>query len=122
MSADGDRRHSIKLELEPGEYLWCACGRSANDPFCDGSHAGTGVRPVRFTVTERTRVGYCACKATKTPPRCDHSHRLLGVGGQVQGQGQGPGAGGHAAPVECGDASPLSRPGSQRPEADGNGH
>ncbi|MGB5599434.1 MAG: CDGSH iron-sulfur domain-containing protein, partial [Thiothrix litoralis] len=27
------------VELEAGtSYWWCTCGRSANQPFCDGSH------------------------------------------------------------------------------------
>ena len=26
-------------DLEAGkDYFWCACGNSANQPFCDGSH------------------------------------------------------------------------------------
>ena len=27
------------VDLEAGtEYWWCACGRSKNQPFCDGTH------------------------------------------------------------------------------------
>ncbi len=70
-------RRSIKLELDPGVYYWCQCGRSADQPFCDGSHAGTGFTPVEFTVDEKRLVSYCACKRTLTPPRCDGSHRQL---------------------------------------------
>ena len=33
------------LTLEPGTYYWCACGASANQPFCDGSHKGSGLAP-----------------------------------------------------------------------------
>ena len=34
-------RKPIKTELSAGkEYYWCACGRSASQPFCDGSHRG----------------------------------------------------------------------------------
>ncbi|MBU2826429.1 CDGSH iron-sulfur domain-containing protein, partial [Acidithiobacillus ferrooxidans] len=33
------------MSLEPGSHYFCACGRSANLPFCDGTHQGSGVEP-----------------------------------------------------------------------------
>ena len=37
------------VELEAGKtYFWCVCGRSKSQPFCDGSHAGTGLTPKKF--------------------------------------------------------------------------
>jgi CDGSH iron-sulfur domain-containing protein 3 len=65
------------MELEPGEYWWCACGRSKNQPFCDGSHQGTGIVPVRMSITEKSQVFLCGCKYTATPPFCDGAHDLL---------------------------------------------
>jgi CDGSH-type Zn-finger protein len=65
------------LELEPGEYFWCACGRSSNQPFCDGSHEGTGISPRSFRLEEKKRVALCQCKHTADPPMCDGSHRSL---------------------------------------------
>ncbi|MDX8401921.1 MAG: CDGSH iron-sulfur domain-containing protein [Mariprofundaceae bacterium] len=65
------------MELEPGEYWWCACGRSKDGVFCDGSHEGTGITPQSFTVTERQSVALCQCKQTKNPPFCDGSHAEL---------------------------------------------
>jgi CDGSH-type Zn-finger protein len=56
------------------EYWWCACGRSAKQPFCDGSHAGTPFTPLQWTAPETRRVAFCACKRTSTPPLCDGSH------------------------------------------------
>ncbi len=63
--------------LEPGTYYWCACGRSKDQPFCDGSHQGTGIEPVSFEITETRQVALCQCKRTATPPFCDGSHKNL---------------------------------------------
>jgi CDGSH-type Zn-finger protein len=65
------------LELEPGTYYWCACGRSKEQPFCDGSHKGTGISPVAFEITEKRQVALCQCKRTATPPYCDGTHKKL---------------------------------------------
>ncbi|MFP5452079.1 MAG: glutamate synthase-related protein [Thermoleophilia bacterium] len=56
------------------EYHWCACGRSARQPLCDGSHAGSGFTPVPFTPDATGEAFLCACKRTGTPPYCDGSH------------------------------------------------
>ena len=29
-------------------YFWCACGKSSNQPFCDGSHKNTNFSPVKL--------------------------------------------------------------------------
>ncbi len=65
------------LELEAGEYWWCACGRSSNQPFCDGSHQETDITPVKFTLTEKTKVWLCGCKRTSDKPFCDGTHKSL---------------------------------------------
>jgi CDGSH-type Zn-finger protein len=72
-----ERRPAV-LELDPGTYWWCACGRSASQPFCDGSHKGTGFTPQKFEITERERVALCQCKHSKNTPYCDGSHRDVG--------------------------------------------
>jgi len=63
------------VEVEAGEtYYWCACGRSKNQPYCDGSHQGTDFQPVAFTA-EKTETAYlCGCKKTGNQPFCDGSH------------------------------------------------
>ena len=71
-----DNRPKV-LDLEPGSYFWCACGRSANQPWCDGSHRGTEFTPVKLEVAERSRVALCMCKHTGDRPRCDGSHSRL---------------------------------------------
>lgn len=65
------------LELEPGTYYWCACGRSANQPFCDGSHEGTKFTPKVLEITEKQTVALCQCKRSNNAPFCDGSHAAL---------------------------------------------
>lgn len=63
------------VEVESGKsYFWCACGLSAKQPFCDGSHAGSGFTPVKFDATVSKKVFFCGCKATDNPPLCDGTH------------------------------------------------
>jgi len=59
------------------KYFWCACGRSKRQPFCDGSHAGTGISPVPYDAKEGTQLWFCGCKQTKSRPFCDGSHNKL---------------------------------------------
>jgi len=59
-------------------YFWCACGRSATQPFCDGSHRGTGFSPIKFVAgPEDDELLFCGCKNTRTPPFCDGAHTNL---------------------------------------------
>lgn len=71
------QKNPYPVELEPGEYWWCACGRSKTQPFCDGSHEGTGISPVQTVVSEKSTLYLCGCKYTATPPFCDGSHDLI---------------------------------------------
>ena len=65
------------VNLEPGTYFWCNCGRSSNQPFCDGSHKGKGFTPVSFTMEEKKDVWLCQCKRSKNKPFCDGTHKEL---------------------------------------------
>lgn len=66
----------IAIEAEAGKtYFWCACGLSANQPFCDGSHKTTAVTPLAWTAPESKTVWMCACKKTGNAPLCDGSHK-----------------------------------------------
>ncbi len=69
---------AIIIELEKGKnYLWCACGKSKCQPFCDGSHHGSKFKPVLFEAKRNGKVKLCNCKITKNPPFCDNSHEAL---------------------------------------------
>lgn len=59
------------------KYFWCACGRSAKQPFCDGSHAGTGIAPVMFAAEKDEQLFFCGCKSTGKKPFCDGTHDSL---------------------------------------------
>jgi len=62
------------LRLEPGTYYWCACGKSKNQPFCDGSHEGSAFTPKEVVITQARNVALCQCKQTRNPPFCDGTH------------------------------------------------
>ena len=72
------------LNTEEGTYIWCGCGLSKTQPFCDNSHKGTeyhgqpGVA-MRVDVEEEEagKLEWCGCKHTKTPPFCDGTHTKL---------------------------------------------
>jgi quercetin dioxygenase-like cupin family protein/CDGSH-type Zn-finger protein len=67
------------VSLEEGRtYFWCGCGRSAKQPFCDGSHKGSTFQPLKFTSgAGAEEVLLCCCKHTRTPPFCDGAHTNL---------------------------------------------
>jgi CDGSH-type Zn-finger protein len=67
----------LALEVEAGTYWWCSCGRSTNQPFCDGAHKGSGLSPVKHEVPEKATVRWCMCKHTAKAPCCDGSHRAV---------------------------------------------
>ena len=67
-----------KEQLKSGQtYAWCACGMSVSQPWCDGSHKGTGFSPTIFKVGESKIASMCMCKQTKNLPFCDGEHRNL---------------------------------------------
>jgi len=65
------------LELEAGTYYWCSCGKSANQPFCDGSHEGSEFTPVVVEISEKKTVALCQCKRSANAPFCDGTHSGL---------------------------------------------
>ena len=66
------------VEVEAGKaYFWCACGKSQNQPFCDGSHKDTGFTPVKYEAEKDGKVFFCGCKHSEKMPLCDGSHAKL---------------------------------------------
>ncbi len=68
-----DTPFAVDVEQDK-DYWWCACGLSANQPFCDGSHKTTDLTPVKYTAKASRTVFSCGCKATGKQPLCDGSH------------------------------------------------
>ena len=59
------------------KYFWCACGKSANQPFCDGSHSDTEFTPVAYEADKDRTLYFCGCKRTAGAPLCDATHSSL---------------------------------------------
>lgn len=72
------QKEPFPYDVEAGKaYFWCSCGRSKNQPLCDGSHTGSGFMPVKFEAAMTETVYFCGCKGTYKAPLCDGSHKLL---------------------------------------------
>ncbi len=78
MTAPGNSsKRPYVVDCVPGSYAWCACGNTKKRPFCDGSHAGTGVVPKIEEITEAKKVAWCGCRLSKKGVYCDGSHKDL---------------------------------------------
>lgn len=72
------KKGPYKIALEEGKkYFWCACGESKNQPFCDGSHQGTGITPISFAPEKSGESYLCGCKHSANKPYCDGTHNKL---------------------------------------------
>ena len=65
------------VTLEVGvEYFICACGRSQDGIFCDGSHEGTKCLPKVVRVEKTKPYHLCLCKTSNNFPFCDGTHSI----------------------------------------------
>jgi CDGSH-type Zn-finger protein len=64
-------------KMAAGTYWWCTCGLSKGQPFCDGSHKGSGFAPQKVVLTEEKTVAWCGCKHSANGCNCDGSHKKL---------------------------------------------
>ncbi len=72
------QKSPFPIEVVEGKtYFWCACGRSQRQPFCDGSHKGTGFEPVKYTADATKKVFFCGCKHSENKPICDGTHSKI---------------------------------------------
>jgi CDGSH-type Zn-finger protein len=72
------QRTPYGVDVEAGkDYWWCACGGSKNQPFCDGSHRGTGFTPMQYKAAASQKVWFCGCKHTGNKPTCDGTHKRV---------------------------------------------
>ena len=71
-------KHPAPVQFEAGKtYAWCACGLSKAQPFCDGSHKATDLRPIVFKADKAETVYLCQCKHSQKKPFCDGTHKSL---------------------------------------------
>ena len=75
------QKRPYPMQVEAGkEYHVCMCGKSQNQPLCDGSHAGSGLGPRIFTATEDGFIAFCGCKHSKDETgKCDGTHSSLWI-------------------------------------------
>jgi len=66
------------VEVQAGKtYYWCSCGKSANQPFCDGAHKGSEFAPTPYTAEKDGTVYFCGCKHSTKGALCDGGHAKL---------------------------------------------
>ena len=75
--SDKERKSPIIMEMEAGKKAWCSCGLTKNEPFCDGSHKGSGMSPAIVVIEKAKKIAWCTCKNSKNGAFCDGSHTSI---------------------------------------------
>ena len=84
-SPEAPQKSPYAVEIEAGKkYAWCACGLSSTQPFCDGGHKGTDIKPNVFEAKETGTAYLCGCKRTGGSPFCDGTHSEVGFKAATQ--------------------------------------
>jgi CDGSH-type Zn-finger protein len=65
------------IDEKPGKKVWCSCGRSVKQPYCDGTHSGSEFSPEIVHIDAAKSIAWCGCKKTMNPPYCDGTHSKL---------------------------------------------
>lgn len=72
------KKGPYRVDLTEGQTIYfCDCGRSKNQPYCDGAHQGTDFGPIAFTATETKAYYLCGCKHAGIKPLCDGTHSRI---------------------------------------------
>jgi CDGSH-type Zn-finger protein len=70
------QKSPFAIEVEAGKsYWWCSCGKSATQPFCDGSHKGSDFSPVEYKADKAEAAYFCGCKHSANGVMCDGTHK-----------------------------------------------
>jgi CDGSH-type Zn-finger protein len=70
------QKSPFAIEVEAGKsYWWCSCGKSATQPFCDGSHKGSDFSPVEYKADKTEAAYFCGCKHSANGVMCDGTHK-----------------------------------------------
>ena len=75
--SDKERKSPIIMDMEAGKKVWCSCGLTKNEPFCDGSHKGSGMSPTFVVIEKAKKIAWCTCKNSKNGAFCDGSHTSI---------------------------------------------
>jgi CDGSH-type Zn-finger protein len=72
------QRGPYPVDVEAGKTChWCRCDRNAKQPFCDGSHEGTGFSPTEYHASRSETVYFCGGKSSGKGSLCDGTHNKL---------------------------------------------